>query len=437
MGPITGSLDGTGSLSVSTIADNLQIAPAGSMWRVTICPNASTQCTAINISLSGSAVNISNAVNAQIAPITVKSTLIWPSAYQDSEVGPLQNGIAYYNTTTGVPRGWFEGSWFNIVGSGVNLSSPPPSGDVTPNTIVGTTINSVVNPMAYPGIDIGAKINTAIVSACLGLQCHILIPPQTVQLNFSTSIVLGNNTTLECSQGGQVSNGTPAVTNQLLAYTGNGVAVTLSGYGARVTGCDFVLSSSATKGIDVQGYSNHIDDVGMYGGGSSTIMFHVGKLNSAEDNHINKFRCSAFIGICVQVDHANDTFLNQGIAYGTVGNVTGITLLIESGAGGTHATNFVGGNSGLHGLVIRNTISPLAQPTWMFVDNFESNLSYGSGWNFDSSLGTGVIGFNAINSWSAGSATGAGIEIHGGSEINITGGNKIRANWCDGILVSG
>ena len=155
-------------------------------------------------------------------------------------------------------------------------------------------------------------------------------------------------------------------------------------------------------------------------------------------------RLANFLGIGVKVDHANDTFLTNITAYGVSNNGSSITLVIDSAASGTNITNFLGGSSGLHGLVVQNTLSGGA-PTWIFVNNFQADCSTGSGWLFDSTLGSSMIGATFLNSWSSGSgACGspvvpgvAGIEVAGGVNIHIGGGSKIRSNSGDGILIDG
>jgi hypothetical protein len=151
-----------------------------------------------------------------------------------------------------------------------------------------------------------------------------------------------------------------------------------------------------------------------------------------------------FVGIGVQVDHANDTFLNHVTAYGSPHNDSSRILVIDSAAGGTNINDFLGGNAGLHGLVVQNTLTGGA-PTWIFANNFQADCATGSGWLFDSTLGSSMIGATFLNSWSSGSgACGAtvvpgvaGIEVAGGVNIHIGGGSKIRSNSGDGILVDG
>jgi hypothetical protein len=328
------------------------------------------------------------------------------------------------------------GAWVPMTGTGVstfvNWASPGAIGATTPNSGAFTSVNNVVNPMTYSGADIGAKINAAIAAACTGLQCTILIPPQAAQLTFSTGIVLGNNQTLECSRGGQITNTT--LTNQALSYTGTGSAVTMNGYGARVIGCDFLLGSSAAEGARLGGYSNFLDDVGFTGGGTSTILAHVSG-TSAEDNHIQFSRFSNFTGVGVQCDHANDTYLESTSMYGTVGNNTGLGIVIDSNCGGFMANNIPIGNAGLHGVVIRRTLGG-TYPLSMFFHNVQVDLSTSDCWLFDSTLGSANLIATLNNIWAAGCG-GNGISVQGGSWIHVGSGSNIRANQKSGVLING
>jgi hypothetical protein len=191
------------------------------------------------------------------------------------------------------------------------------------------------------------------------------------------------------------------------------------------------------------GYSDHANQITVNGGGRETTLVHISGRDT-EDAHLDDSRLVNFVGIGVQVDHANDTFLNHVTAYGSPHNDSSRILVIDSAAGGTNINDFLGGNAGLHGLVVQNTLTGGA-PTWIFANNFQADCSTGSGWLFDSTLGSSMIGATFLNSWSSGSgACGAtvvpgvaGIEIAGGVNIHIGGGSKIRSNSGDGILVDG
>lgn len=59
----TGTLNGSGALSVALPA-NTNLAPGGSQWAITLCPNATRGCFTYTITATGSTQNITTALNA-------------------------------------------------------------------------------------------------------------------------------------------------------------------------------------------------------------------------------------------------------------------------------------------------------------------------------------------------------------------------------------
>lgn len=318
-------------------------------------------------------------------------------------------------------------------------SAPPKADDQIPNPT--TPSQGILNTKDYAGGDIGAQINAAAAQCRKANPCHIVIPPSE-PLVLTTPIVIGDAEELECSHSGYVGSGKDEVVSQL-EYDGTGIAVTMSGRGNSLIGCGLRLGSSAAVGIWMSGHSNRVSQITVSGGGTGTTLVRISGRDT-EDTHLEDSRLVNFVGTGVEVDHANDTFLSQITAYGVPHNRTGRTLVIDSGAGGTNINDFVGGASGLHGLLIQNTLGGGA-PTWIFAQNFQVDCSTGSGWLFDATLGSSMLGATFLNSWSSGAGGCnekvipgiAGIEIAGGVNIHIGGGSKIRANSGDGILIDG
>jgi hypothetical protein len=300
---------------------------------------------------------------------------------------------------------------------------------------------AVLNAREFPGEDIGAQVNTAAASCARESACHIVIPPSG-PIKLTTPIVMTDGETVECSRSGYVGSGSRSVVAQI-NYEGAGVAVTMNGRGDSLLGCSLRLGASAASGVWMGGHSDYANQVTVSGGGTATTLVHISGRDT-EDVHLEDSRLVDFVGIGVEIDHANDTFLTHITAYGVPRNETSRTLVIDSGAGGTNITDFVGGASGLHGLVVQNTLGRAA-PTWIFAQNFQADCSTGSGWLFDSTLGSSMIGATFLNSWSSGAGGCgekvvpgvAGIEVAGGVNIHIGGGSKIRANSGDGVLVDG
>jgi len=327
-------------------------------------------------------------------------------------------------------------------GQTVPASSPQSS---TPSTISsGQNAGGVLNATEFPGGDIGEQVNAAAARCTRGGACHIVIPPSG-RVELTTPIVMVNAEEVECSRSGYISDGQHAPETQL-EYAGSGTAVTMGGRGDTLRGCGLRLGEATAIGVLMGGHSNHASQITVSGGGTGTTLVRVSGAASrrdTEDAHLDDSRLVNFVGTGVEIDHANDTFLTQITAYGVSHNISSKSLVIDSAAGGTNINDFVGGNSGLHGLVVQNTLSGGA-PTWIFANNFQADCSTGSGWLFDSTLGSAMIGATFLNSWSSG-AGGCGpvtpgvvgIEIAGGVNIHIGGGSKIRSNSGDGVLVDG
>jgi hypothetical protein len=236
-----------------------------------------------------------------------------------------------------------------------------------------------------------------------------------------------------------------------LNYNGSSYAVSLQGESSGIEGCDFNIGATATEGIHQVAPYTTVRNVSLNGGGTSTILHHISGANVTFDSDEKMWNLT---GIGVQVDNSIDVFLKTFDVYGAINNglteQTSISLLVESGVGGLNVTDWSGGGSGLHGLVVRNTINPSAGgPSWLNFHNFVSDCSGGGdGWLFDSSLGSAQIGATFVDSWSAGAgqdcnqvtmtnANAAGVHISGGSGIHIVGGGKIRANASHGVLIDG
>ena len=309
----------------------------------------------------------------------------------------------------------------------------------------GQNSGAVLDAGQFPGEDIGAKVNAAAATCARGSICHIVIPPGGPS-RLTTPIVMVDEEQVECFRSGYVGSSVDAPAAAQLEYAGSGVAVTMKGSGDSLSGCGLRLGASAAGGVWMGGHSNYASQIMVSGGGTGTTLVRVSGLASGrdtEDTHLEDSLLVNFVGTGVEVDRANDTFLTHITAYGVPHNHTGRTLVIDSGAGGTNINDFVGGDSGLHGLVVQNTLGGVG-PTWIFAQNFQADCSTGSGWLFDSSLGSAMLGATFLNSWSSGSGGCetvtpgvAGIDIAGGVNIHIGGGSKIRSNSGEGVLVDG
>jgi hypothetical protein len=93
-----GALDNTGSFSGISIPSTNAISPSGTLWRVTVCPLASSPCYSTNVALQGASLNI----GSQITPPAIKvsaSDYNQPTAYSDGEINGAKVGFLYFNLT--------------------------------------------------------------------------------------------------------------------------------------------------------------------------------------------------------------------------------------------------------------------------------------------------------------------------------------------------
>lgn len=126
-------LDNTGSFSQS-VANNAALAPAGTYWQFTFCPNASYQCTTVpNLAFvtGQTTYNISTLATANIKPPRFSAqgpNIAW--GYSDIEVSPPPNGGGmYWNVNTLNSRCWTgttaqggTNAWENCGGPGSSLT---------------------------------------------------------------------------------------------------------------------------------------------------------------------------------------------------------------------------------------------------------------------------------------------------------------------------
>jgi hypothetical protein len=134
-------LDSSGSVTISGVPTSTAITPSGSSWSYTVCPNATFNCSVINIPTIGATQNISSTLTAALSLISLSGTPL-PKAYADSEIKTVQTqGSTYYNTgtTTPGPRFW-DGSNWNAVLNGASILA---NAIVQPNTT-----NNTLGPTA-------------------------------------------------------------------------------------------------------------------------------------------------------------------------------------------------------------------------------------------------------------------------------------------------
>jgi hypothetical protein len=134
---ISGSLDGTGSLTSVAIPDNLTIIPSGSTYAVQVCPlaTATNGCYKVQLTITGASQSITSSV---VPPAIVVNMQNPPpggvSAYTDVEISGARVGNNYFNLTDStIHLCLFPAcTWQSLAGTGtVSTTGSPVAGSLT------------------------------------------------------------------------------------------------------------------------------------------------------------------------------------------------------------------------------------------------------------------------------------------------------------------
>jgi len=324
-------------------------------------------------------------------------------------------------------------------------------------TFAGT---NVIDPLQFPGADIGAKINAAaVVSVCTAINgCRLELPAGAFP--FSTPIVLpsyvammggGSDGTTELdwtpTSGTAISlAGSTGDTlygfllrNNVAASTATGISV---GANAQVTTIDSVGIGSAN---DSQGFAVNLN----IGGTDTLPAFNtvVRNLDSRAYN-ANGIIISHAVGTYISIVK-NYAILSSGILTQSPGssscNTSGaIGLLIDTGTSGVQADDI---ENGCAGTIYQNS-APTTNaygypPQYIQITKLVNDESPANGMLFAASLDTpsgpsdDFIGYDyvCVECWHSASAL-AGIDVQGGTNIVDTD-SIIRLNAHEGVKLEG
>ncbi|HUK43385.1 MAG TPA: right-handed parallel beta-helix repeat-containing protein, partial [Candidatus Bathyarchaeia archaeon] len=174
-GQLTVHLGAQGQFSAS-LAPNAGAMPAGTFYRVTYKLNDGSTAQEFWVVPATQTTTIS-AIRSTLAPANVAAqflTRAWADAhYIDLNDAQTVGGVKTFSSSPSVPAPQNANDAANKAyvdangGGGANLSSPPPIGNVTPNsgaftTLTVQTTNGIPNPARYPQSDPCAQINAAI-----------------------------------------------------------------------------------------------------------------------------------------------------------------------------------------------------------------------------------------------------------------------------------
>lgn len=128
----TGSLDGSGSFSVS-VPDNNSVA-SGSSYRIIVCSQTSAPCSVLAPTvITGSSQSLTTYIDASIVAPRFAANRYGAYGYSDVEVTPTPlAGYTYWNVTSTATRQWNGTAWVSAGGGGGVISFNSRTGAVTP-----------------------------------------------------------------------------------------------------------------------------------------------------------------------------------------------------------------------------------------------------------------------------------------------------------------
>ena len=302
----------------------------------------------------------------------------------------------------------------------------------------GKTTNTIINPTKYPGADIGAQINSVLISAdCPSTGCDIVIPSNGSGYNDATNITnTKGGVTIECAEPGTVINWTPQ----------GGTAFSTSGTD-RVTfrGCliNTTTASSTATCTQVGGgatfTSNTLIEGWYCGVEDSNAHFAIGIHVTGTDTQpsgttiIRSSHSRNFLTVGLQIDHAVDTYVNDVDNYAPASNAGHAWgTIVDTGASGFYPVNLTNGSSGMKIQNSMPTTNSFGKPPNYILGatNVINDTCYNSACLlFDASLstlsgpGNAFVGnkYYFYGGWSSGCqlTNCSGIDVEGGVDIKF------------------
>lgn len=316
----SGSLSNAGAFSISGVPNNSDLAPAGTYWTFTFCPDASYQCSTlpgVAFILNQNTYDISSLATSNISSPRFPALGHQSWGYTDTEVTPVPNvGGLYFNTEINELRYW-DGTQWNTIASNGTSSTIKINGTLCPNCNLNDSTPAA--PAGDTNISFqlsGSSASAYIPNFTAGLQMFSS-PPIVGQniLILPTSNVItktGSASGIADNQSGQVSMDT--------STTGTNIA-TVTWHFSVPAGINPANITAIYPLMVVEGFtSNTINSTTCAGGAgfpgsSSNFSLATFMLTSSAGTDPTSFTCSISIGGSIPFRKVGDIKVDLVAAY--------------------------------------------------------------------------------------------------------------------------
>lgn len=472
--PPTVTLSATGTFSI-TLPSNNAIAPGGSQWTFTVCPNATFTCASVNIPLTTPTLNISTNLTAVIGS-TITQPIVQPtpvdSAYGNSEVKtPPAWGHLYFDTSLKALKVWNGISWVQLATGGL-----APTIQATTSVLKGDGIGNAL--AAVDGTDFLSPL-TGVAFNPLVTQKVTQPPGTSLNINTLNTVFYSNNyTTLPLAIAAACNGTNPGtlilpvgvitITAALpipanCTITGQGSSKTIVQANATLTGVVFAINTANVilRNFTLDGNrasnSNAVDCLDITTGATNVYVDGVtranclnqGTLIAGNVSYITLINGSAFnsgpttassqgtAGITISVGPSSHiAIINEHIFSNSAGiNVTNSTTSGQDMADMNFTGNIINNNAN-DAIVISTTTFTGGNITGIRVEN---NEIFCNGWppngtGFPTSCNA-TIGISQNGATASGGGVGVDLIQQGTARIvrPIVSGNNIHDNMFEGL----
>jgi hypothetical protein len=361
-GSLTVTLGPNGQFNAA-LAPNSGAAPAGSYYRVTYKLNDGSTASEY-WSVPASPTTTIGAIRSKLVPANQAAQFLTrdfaDSHYIDLTDNQTVGGVKIFTSSPTVPApvnptDAASKAYVDSNTGATNLASPPPIGNVAPNTVSATALvaqnaNGVLNAAAYPGSDTCAKMNAATTAALAAGVSHISAEGFSGPQTCTQTLNVGASIRYTLPAATWTLNGNPGIRFSGLASD----AATLEGngwhYGFQPSVVGTVLMSGvaapliendSSSGVVIRNLELNGNSVGTFG--------YLGTYDGVnlENTHVHHF---VFAGV-VSTGNINHYFNNLINNNGSDGMVINTDAVLD----GNNQISLNGG-SGLHVLASGNKI---------------------------------------------------------------------------------